>query len=395
MNPHNPPPPPPFAPPRLDPAPPDPGPADLRRRSPWPLLLACALLALPLGVVGGLLGARLADDQDRSGPASPVLVAPQPTGADTGSPSSAGAGTLATIDAGAIAAKVGPSVVTVVALVDGVEAGLGSGVIITADGEIITNEHVVRDADEVRVRLMGETEPRRATVLAADPPNDLALLQIEGSDFVPAVIADPAAIAVGDPVVAIGFALGLDGAATVSTGVVSGLERTLLTEEGALGGLVQTDAPISSGNSGGPLVNARGEVVGINTAVATSNRAQSASNVGFAISASELLAEIDALRRQAAGETLVEGFLGVGIDDRRDGGSGAVITEVSPGSPAADAGIEAGDIVVAADGRSIAGLGGLVDRIRDTEPGGSLTLTILRDGDRIERTATVVERRDG
>jgi putative serine protease PepD len=359
------------------------------------LLLACALLALPLGVVGGLLGARLADDQDRSGPASPVLVAPQPTGADTGSPSSAGAGTLATIDAGAIAAKVGPSVVTVVALVDGVEAGLGSGVIITADGEIITNEHVVRDADEVRVRLMGETEPRRATVLAADPPNDLALLQIEGSDFVPAVIADPAAIAVGDPVVAIGFALGLDGAATVSTGVVSGLERSLLTEEGALGGLVQTDAPISSGNSGGPLVNARGEVVGINTAVATSNRAQSASNVGFAISASELLAEIDALRRQAAGETLVEGFLGVGIDDRRDGGSGAVITEVSPGSPAADAGIEAGDIVVAADGRSIAGLGGLVDRIRDTEPGGSLTLTILRDGDRIERTATVVERRDG
>jgi S1-C subfamily serine protease len=77
------------------------------------------------------------------------------------------------------------------------------------------------------------------------------------------------------------------------------------------------------------------------------------------------------------------------------GATGAVITEVSPGSPAADAGIEAGDIVVAADGRSIAGLGGLVDRIRDTEPGGSLTLTILRDGDRIERTATVVERRDG
>jgi len=395
MNPNIPPPPPPFAPPRLDPAPAGSGPADSRRRSPWPWLLAGVLLAFPLGVVGGLLGARLADDQDRSVPSSPVLVAPQPTGADAGSTSSAGTGTLAPIDAGAIAAKVGPSVVTVVALVDGVEAGLGSGVIITADGEIVTNEHVVRDADEVRVRLMGETEPRRATVLAADPPNDLALLQIEGSDFPPAVIADPTAIAVGDPVVAIGFALGLDGAATVSTGVVSGLERTLLTEEGALGGLVQTDAPISSGNSGGPLVNARGEVVGINTAVATSNRARSASNVGFAISASELLAEIDGLRRQAAGETLVEGFLGVGIDDRSDGGSGALITEVSPGSPAADAGIEAGDIVVAADGRSIAGLGGLVDRIRDTEPGGSLTLTILRDGDRIERTATLVERRDG
>ncbi len=396
MNPQLPPPPPPFAPPRPDSARPDSArldpasaPPDSRRRSPWPWLLAGVLLALPFGVVGGLLGARLADDQEQSASSNPVLVAPNP------SDSSSGAVATAPIDAGAIAAQVGPSVVTVVALVDGVEAGLGTGVIITADGEIVTNEHVIRDADEVRVRLLGETEPRQATVLAADPPNDLALLQIEGTGFPPAVIADPEAIAVGEPVVAIGFALGLDGAATVSTGVVSALERTLLTDEGALGGLVQTDAPISSGNSGGPLVNARGEVVGINTAVATSTMAQSASNVGFAISARELLAEIDALRRQAAGETLVEGFLGVGIDDRRDGGSGALITDVSPGSPAADAGIEVGDIVVAADGRSIAGLGGLVDRIRDTEPGGELTLTILREGERIERTASLVERRDG
>lgn len=389
MNPQLPPPPPPYAPPRPDSTPLVPAPPDSRRRSPWPWLLAGVLLALPLGVVGGLLGARLADDEDRSVSSSPVLIAPKQ------SDSTSGAVAGSPIDAGAIAAQVGPSVVTVVALVDGVEDGLGTGVIITADGEIVTNEHVIRGADEVRVRLLGETEPRRATVLAADPPNDLALLQIEGTGFPPAVIADPEAIAVGEPVVAIGFALGLDGAATVSTGVVSALERTLVTEEGALGGLVQTDAPISSGNSGGPLVNARGEVVGINTAVATSNMAQSASNVGFAISAGELLVEIDALRRQAAGETLVEGFLGVGIDDRRDGGSGALITDVSPGSPAADAGIEVGDIVVAAGGRSIAGLGGLVDRIRDTEPGGELTLTILRDGERIERTASLVERRDG
>jgi putative serine protease PepD len=350
-------------------------------------LLAAVLVALPVGLAGGFLGARLADDTASAD--QPVSVAPSPSG--SGSSSSGSGGTSPIIDAGAIAAKVGPSVVTVVSLVDGAEVATGSGVIITADGEVITNEHVVRGADEVRVRLSGETEPRTAEVLAADPPNDLALLRIDGAGFQPAVIAAPDAIAVGEPVVAIGFALGLDGAATVSTGVVSALERTLLTEDGALGGLVQTDAPISSGNSGGPLVNARGEVVGINTAVATIS-AGTATNVGFAISARDLLDEIDALRRRSQGDELVEGFLGVAIENRTDGGSGALITEVSADSPAEAAGIEVGDIVVAADGRAINGQGGLIARIRDSEPGAEFTLTILRDGEQIERTATLVER---
>jgi putative serine protease PepD len=296
------------------------------------------------------------------------------------------------VDVRAIADQVGPSVVTIVSIVDGVQAASGSGVIITADGEIITNEHVIRGADEVRVRLAGDTEPRAAEVLAADPPNDLALLRIDATGLTPAVIADPGGVAVGDPVVAIGFALGLDGGASVTTGVVSALERTLVTEYGALGGLVQTDAAISSGNSGGPLVNAAGQVVGINTAVATSGVNRSASNVGFAISARDLLAQLDVLRRQAAGEKIVEGFLGVAIDDRRDGGSGAVITEVTSGSPADEAGLQAGDVVVSANGRSISGLGGLVAIIRDGEPGSELQLTVLRDGERVDLSALLIER---
>ncbi len=378
-----PPPPPPMS--AVPPAPAAPPPRSPRR---WPWVAAGAAVALACGVGGGVLGAQLASD-DRPSNGQAILVA-SPTDGDGSSAVAMGG-----VDVRAIVERVGPSVVTVVAIVDGVEAASGSGVILTGDGEIVTNEHVIRGADEVRVRLAGETEPRRATVLAADPPNDLALLQIDGEGFTPAVIADPASVSVGDPVVAIGFALGLDGGATVTTGVVSALERTLITEDGALGGLVQTDAAINPGNSGGPLVNASGQVVGINTAVATSGANRSASNVGFAISARDLIAQLDVLRRQAAGEELAEGFLGVGIDDRRDGGSGAIITEITPNSPAEDAGLQVGDIVVSANGRSISGLGGLVSLIRDGEPGSELVLTVLRDGEQLEVTAVLAARPEG
>jgi putative serine protease PepD len=251
---------------------------------------------------------------------------------------------------------------------------------------------VVDGADRVVVRLAGETEPREAEVLAADAPNDLALLRIEATGLTPATIAQPDDVRVGEPVVAIGFALALDGGASVTTGVVSALDRTLVTQIGALGGLVQTDAAISSGNSGGPLVNARGEVIGINTAVATGNATRSASNVGFAISARTLLAEIDTLRAASDGEAPAEGFLGVSIEERIDGGAGAVIAEVTAGSPADDAGIEVGDVVVAADDRPVGGQGGLIAAIRGGRPGTDLTLTVLRDGERLELTATLVER---
>lgn len=357
------------------------------RRRRWPWLIAVAAVSLPLGIVGGAIGNSLVDEVEPSAD-RPVTVASTaaPSSDDEVQPAAAA------IDAGAIAAKVGPSVVTVINMSGGAQAGLGTGVIITSDGEIITNDHVIAGADEVRVRLAGETEPRVAEVLAADPTNDLALLRVEGTDFPAATIADPESIRVGDPVVAIGFALGLDGGATVTTGVISALERSLVNEDGALGGLIQTDAAISSGNSGGPLVNERGEVVGINTAVATGGATTSASNVGFAISARDLLIEIDELRRQSAGGELTEGFLGVGIDERIDGGAGAVIAEVTADSPADEAGLEVGDIVIRANDRPISGLGSLVALIRDGKPGTSITLIVLRDGELLTLTATLAER---
>src|SRR5690606_23526660 len=247
-----------------------------------------------------------------------------------------------------------------------------------------TNAHVVDGAEQVHVRLSGETEPRDAEVLAADAGNDLALVQltdVDGVELTPAALAAADDIALGEDVVAIGFALDLDGAPSVTRGIVSALDRTLSTQDGgALDGLIQTDAAISSGNSGGPLVNASGQVVGINTAVATSSFTTAANNVGFAISMAEALPVLDQLRAAADGNPREEGFLGVNVVDRRDGGQGAVISDVSPDTPASAAGVRSGDVVIAINGEPVVGSTGLVAAIRDLEPGDEITLTVMRDG---------------
>jgi putative serine protease PepD len=199
-------------------------------------------------------------------------------------------------------------------------------------------------------------------------------------------------VRVGDQVVAIGYALALDGGPSVTTGIVSALKRTIFTDSGALNSLIQTDAAISSGNSGGPLVNMRGEVVGINTAVARGDSNSSANNIGFAISVDETLTVLEQLRSQAAGEERVEGFLGVSIESRTDGGAGSVITTVQPDSPADAAGILEGDVVLAVDGEPVNGQAGLVAAIRDRNPGDTIEIDLVRDGERLTVSATLVAR---
>lgn len=302
---------------------------------------------------------------------------------------------LPPINVAAVAEYVAPSVVTISADIEsplGVGGSIGTGVFTTSNGEVLTNAHVVADATEIRVRLAGETEPRPATLLAADPGNDLALLRVAGDGFVPATFAEPDSVRIGDEVVAIGFALDLDGDPSVTLGIVSALERTIQTDNGALDGLIQTDAAISSGNSGGPLVNALGEVVGINTAVARSDSTTAASNIGFAISGAEAIPIIEALRRQADGVQREEGFLGVALDDRRDGGQGAVISAVDPGTPAEASGMLAGDIVVEIEGKTIDGASGLVAAIRDREPGDELEIIVFRGSDRLTLSVVLASR---
>ncbi len=365
-----------------------------RARRRWPKVLIVLAVAATLG---GFAGAQIATEIDRSSndetsPSMPDSMRPSSQPVLTAVP---GLDVAPVVDVAAVVERISPSVVTVVASSSsGVGAGrsTGTGVVITSDGEILTNSHVVEGSDDVRV-LFGDTiDPIPAVVLAADPGNDLALLKIDLDGLAPAVFADPDSISIGDEVVAVGFALDLDGGPTVTRGIVSALNRTIANSDGALDGLIQTDAAISSGNSGGPLLNSRGEVIGINTAVFQSSFNTAANNVGFAISVGEALPVIETLRGLADGETRVEGYLGVGLEDRTDGGRGAVITDVGPGSPASRAGIEAGDIVVDVDGTPIDGQGALIAAIRDRSPGDTVAIDVLRGGSRLTLTATLVER---
>jgi S1-C subfamily serine protease len=363
----------------------EPRPRPPRRRG-WLLVAAVGFVAWVAGLTGALVGNQLSDWMDsppRSASDEPINVS-DPSGPIEGR-----------LDVAEVIDHVAASVVTINADVDnqfGTGQATGTGVIVSSDGEILTNAHVVEGATEIRVRLAGETEPREARLLASDPGNDLALLRMSGDGFDAAVFADPGSVRIGDEVVAIGFALGLDGDPSVTLGIVSALDRTIGTEGAYLDGLIQTDAAISSGNSGGPLVNARGEVVGINTAVARDTATSAATNVGFAISAREALPVIEALRAQSGGEPRTEGYLGVELGERRDGGQGAVIQSVQPDTPAAGAGIEAGDLVVAADDAPIDGATGLIATIRDLGPGDAVTLTIVRDGEQLDITVTLIER---
>lgn len=182
-------------------------------------------------------------------------------------------------------------------------SGAGTGVILTEDGQILTNAHVVSGASSVSITVVinGEETEYPATVLASDASNDLALLQVDGDVTLPAApIGDSDAAQVGDDVIAVGNALGLEGSMSVTRGIVSALERSITAgdeyQSETLDGLIQTDAAISSGNSGGPLVNAAGEVIGINTAVASSSSGTQASNIGFVIPINDAMQIVDQMR---------------------------------------------------------------------------------------------------
>ncbi len=162
--------------------------------------------------------------------------------------------------------------------------GAGTGIVLNDDGDILTNAHVVEGASTIMVTVPGDSSPRVATLVARDVSADVAVLHLEdATGLVAAALAEAGSTVVGDDVVAIGNALALEGGLTVTKGIVSALDRSIGTTSGTLTGLIQTDAAISSGNSGGPLVNAAGEVVGMNTAVAASSSGVEAANIGFAI----------------------------------------------------------------------------------------------------------------
>ena len=254
----------------------------------WPRRVAGGAAVLALIAGGGTAGGFVAERYaDRAPAAAAATATTATTVAGTGSDSLA-----------PVAAKVAPSIVTV--LIDsGDESGLGSGVVLSADGLILTNNHVISSGGTVSVRLAdGRTLPAR--VVAADSTHDLALVQATGgSGLTPATFGTTDSVAVGDTVLAFGAPLGLEG--TVTSGIVSALDREVGTGSEQLTGLLQTDAAINQGNSGGALVDTAGHVVGINVAIATAGD-QSTGNVGvgFAIPADTVTTVVRQLQARSA-----------------------------------------------------------------------------------------------
>lgn len=344
------------------------------------LLALLVVLALSVGggVVGGMIGATTSDSSSQGSP----LVTAAPIKPEN----------IGQTDIARAAATIAPSIVTIDSL-SGTGESVGTGIIVTSDGEILTNNHVVEGSTSVRVRLNGTTSPIMAKVLATDAGNDMALIKlIDAKGLTAATFADPKSIAVGDPVVAVGYALALDGGPSVTSGIISALSRTLTDSNGALNGLIQTDAAISSGNSGGPLINLNGQVVGINTAVANGDSNTAANNIGFAIGVEEVQRVAALLRSEAGGNKRAQGYLGISLSDRSDGGSGAVVSEVQVDSPADKAGLKVKDIVLQINGQPITGQGALIAIVRDSAPGDVVKIKVERDGATIDLTATLVAR---
>ncbi|MET0728904.1 MAG: trypsin-like peptidase domain-containing protein, partial [Acidimicrobiales bacterium] len=320
-------------------------------------LAGLAVVAVLAGGSGAALATALAED-----PPAAVATA---SGVDGRNVELSGE----TLDVAGVVDAVGPAVVTIQTEIDGRLAGTGAGtgIVISADGEVLTNAHVVEGAAAIHVTIAGESQSRTARLVGADEPADLALLQIDDAAGLPvASLGSSSSLAVGDDVVAIGNALALRGGPTVTKGIVSALDRSLETQNGSMTGLIQTDASISSGNSGGPLVNAVGEVIGINTAVASSGGGTAAENIGFAIAVDQAMPVIERLR--SGTEASDPGYLGVTIEDPEDGSRGATLASIAAGSPAERGGLRAGDLVTAIDDTSIAGAAGQAAAGRADQP---------------------------
>lgn len=260
--------------------------------------------------------------------------------------------------------------------------GLGSGVIVTKDGYILTNNHVIAQADEIKVKISGDDEEYIAEVVGTDEKSDLAVLKIEPDKSLKAAkLGDSNEIRIGEWVLAIGHPFELDH--TVTAGIISakGRNRMGITD---YEDFIQTDAAINPGNSGGALINLRGEVIGINTAIAS--RTGVYSGIGFAIPVNMARIIMDQLIDRGY---VSRGYIGVGIQDitpdlaiafNLDEPSGVLVTRVMPDSPGDKAGLLSGDIILSLDGEHLATGSDLRNRVAEKQPGSIISLRIIRDG---------------
>jgi serine protease Do len=271
------------------------------------------------------------------------------------------------------------------------ERSLGSGVIVTADGYVLTNNHVVEGAQDIRVTLADRRE-FKAKLVGTDPKTDLAVLRLPGSGFPVVPLGDSGRVEVAEVVLAIGNPFGLG--QTVTMGIVSAVGRAnvgIADYED----FIQTDAAINPGNSGGALVNARGELIGINTAIFT--QSGGSMGIGFAVPVNMTRQVMDHLVRRGR---VTRGYLGVGVQEITPAiarglglpeGRGILVGDVGPDGPAARAGIRRGDVIAAVDGRPVEDTGHFRNLVAGTAPGTRLRLTLLRQGREQVVEVTVAE----
>ena len=286
--------------------------------------------------------------------------------------------------------KVNPSTVTVLTGMDDGSAMVGTGVIFTADGYVLTNAHVIAGGSECYV-VLDTGEDYRARLLGLDEEKDLAVIKIDASGLPAAEFGDSDALSVGDPVYAIGNPLGVELRGTLTDGIVSAINRDVAVD-GVTMTLIQTNAALNNGNSGGPLINVYGQVVGINTMKMGSSSTMSVEGLGFAIPISSTAYMINDLI--AYGEIRGEVMIGISVQTTPvtlDSGETALrVVEVTPGSPGDEAGIQKEDLLLTADGETLTKSTDLLRVRRRHEAGETLTLTYERGGKRY--TAEVVLR---
>jgi serine protease Do len=267
-----------------------------------------------------------------------------------------------------------------------VQNSLGSGVIVTNEGHIITNNHVVDQVDEIEVQL-SDGQTKKARLVGADEQVDLAVLKIDNPGVKPLKLADSDAVQPGDFVLAIGNPFGFE--ETVTEGIISSKGRPNRSD--FFGGLLQTDAAINPGNSGGPLINLRGEVIGINTAIASTTGGSQ--GVGFAIPSNTVRTALESLLKQGR---IIRGYLGIQMRPLQPGESdteadGVTVAGVIAGSPAAQAGIQSGDVIRKFDGHNVKNFTALRSLVAQTQLNKQVELEIERDGKPINVTTQIKE----
>jgi putative serine protease PepD len=358
--------------------------------------MVASLMALICGVLGGAVGGLIARNHSSSNAPNVKAVTLGATAIPAGGSDRGG------VSVATVASRILPSVVSIQVKL-GSSGDTGSGIVLSRTGYILTNNHVIaatRQGGTLTVILPDKSRVHASVVGAADPVDDIAVLKVAGvSDLMPAALGDSDRLAVGDTVVAVGSPLGLAG--TVTSGIVSALNRPV--EAGGEQGVpddvidaIQTDAAINPGNSGGPLVDDQGRVVGVNSAIASlstdsfTNQQSGSIGLGFAIPINEA--------KRIAEEIITRGYathaiIGVQLDSTYSGEGAKVSTgdgraAVTPGGPAANAGLKPGDIIVAVNGERITTADELIVAIRRRLPGSHIQLTYLRSGHRT--TVTVV-----